>query len=46
MKLNKLLLSASVVLASLATAACGNNNASANKKDQTLHLMQTGEILL
>ena len=45
MKLNKLLLSASVVLASLATAACGNNNASANKKDQTLHLMQTGEIL-
>lgn len=46
MKLNKLLLSASVVLASLATAACGNNNASANKKDQTLHLMQTEKSYL
>ena len=45
MKLKYFLLSASVFFTALATTACGNNNSSSSKKDQTLHLMQTDEIL-
>lgn len=44
MKLKKVLLSSTVVLSALVTAACGNNKSTSNNKNQTLHLMQTGEI--
>ena len=45
MKVRNLLLSASAVLATFTLSACGKNSSSASKENQTLHLMQTGEIM-
>ena len=45
MKVRNLLLSASAVLAAFTLSACGKNSSSASKENQTLHLMQTGEIM-
>ncbi|WP_251717530.1 peptide ABC transporter substrate-binding protein [Lactobacillus agrestimuris] len=45
MEFKRVLLSASVVLAGLSLTACGKKSSTAGKTDQTLHLMQTGEIL-